>query len=177
MIWGLGTIGLATVVGCKKAGASRIIGIDINDSKLEIAKELGVTDFVNPKNISEPINSYLEKNFGLINYTFECAGTIGTMKEAFEACAIGFGVCVLIGVSAQELELSLFPINFLVGRTLTGEVFGSFKGEEVPGLVDEYLNGKLPLDKFVTHNRRLEQINEGMDLLKEGNCIRCVIKK
>lgn len=176
-VWGLGTIGLAAVVGCKNAGASKIIGIDTNDSKFELAKEFGVTDFVNPKNVTDLMSSYLEKTFNAIDFTFECVGSIATMRQAFESCAIGNGVCVLIGVSPQEQELSIFPIQFLMGKTLTGELFGSYKGvDEVPLLVEDYLAGKLPLDKFVTHNKSLNEINDAMDLLKDGKCIRCVIK-
>lgn len=100
-----------------------------------------------------------------------------TTRQALESCAIGNGVCVIIGVPPQEQEVSLFPIQFLMGKTMTGELFGSYRGvDEVPGLVEDYLNGKIHLQKFITHNRKLTEINEGMDLLKEGKCIRCVIK-
>lgn len=136
-----------------------------------------MTDFVNPKNVSVPINSYLEEKFGSIDFTFECIGNVNTMRQALETCAIGNGVCVLIGVPPQEQEMSLFPIQFLMGKTLTGELFGSYRGvDEAPLLVEDYMAGKLPLEKFVTHTKSIDEINDGMDLLKEGKCIRCVIK-
>lgn len=175
-VWGLGTIGLAALLGCKNSGASRIIGIDTNVAKEEIAKDLGCTDFINPKEITEPMEKYLAENFGDIDYAFECIGNIQTMKQAFKATAIGNGVCVLIGVSPQEQELSLEPIDFLLGRKLTGELFGSYKGvDDVPKLVDDYMDGKIPLEKFITHNIALSEINDGFDLLKNGKSIRCII--
>lgn len=123
------------------------------------------------------MNTFLEEKFGAIDYTFECVGSIVTMRQALESCAIGNGVCVLIGVPPQEQEMPLFPIQFLMGKKLTGELYGSYRGvDEAPLLVEDYLAGKLPLEKFVTHNKSLSEINEGMDLLKDGKCIRCVIK-
>lgn len=176
-VWGLGGIGLATVLGCKHSGATKIIGIDLNDAKHKIAAEMGCTDFVNPKEISVPIDQYLNEKFGAVDYTFECIGSIATIRAALESSAIGNGVCVIIGVPPQEMELSLFPIQFLMGKKLTGELFGSFKGvDEVPMLVEEYLAGKLPLEKFITHRIKLDQINEGYDMMKNGQCIRCIIK-
>lgn len=175
-VWGLGGIGLATVIGCKNAGAKRIIGIDPNPSKIDIAKELGVTDFVNPTEVSLPLEEYLEKEFGAIDFTFECVGSIATMRQAFQSCAIGNGVCVLIGVPPQDQELSIFPISFLQGRTLVGELFGSYKSvDQVSSLVDEYLAGKLPLEKFITHTIELVNINDGFDLMRNSKCLRTVI--
>lgn len=176
-VWGLGGIGLATVLGCKHRGAKTIIGIDLNDAKREIAAEMGVTDFINPKEVEGPMDKYLNDKFGCVDYTFECIGNMYTVKQSLECAAIGNGTCVLIGVPPQELELNILPIHFLLGKKLTGELFGSFKGrDEVPGLVEKYLDGKLPLDKFITHRIKLEQVNEGYDMMKEGKCLRCVIK-
>jgi S-(hydroxymethyl)glutathione dehydrogenase/alcohol dehydrogenase len=174
-VWGLGTIGLAALLGCKNAGASTIIGIDTNSGKEQVAKELGCTDFINPKDITIPMEQYLREKFGGIDYTFECIGSIQTMKEAFRSTTIGYGVCVLIGVSPQEQELSLSPIDFLLGRKLIGELFGSYRCDDVPKLVEDYMEGKLPLEKFITHNISFDEINDGFDLLKRGECIRCVI--
>lgn len=79
-IWGLGTLGLSAIMGCKAAGATKIIGIDINPSKFEIAKEFGATDVINPRDLTTPIDEHLMKTYGGIDYTFECIGHIQTMK-------------------------------------------------------------------------------------------------
>jgi S-(hydroxymethyl)glutathione dehydrogenase/alcohol dehydrogenase len=175
-VWGLGAVGLAALLGCTNSGATRIIGIDMNPAKEALARELGCTDFVNPKDVTIPMNKYLNEKFGAIDYTFECVGNVNTMKQAFQTTAIGNGVCVLIGVSPQDQDLNIPPIDFLFGRKLTGELFGSYKGaDDVPKLVEDYLNGKLPLEKFITHQITLDEIESGFDLLKNGQSIRCVI--
>ena len=138
---------------------------------------MGVTDFINPKDVEGRMDKFLNDKFGCVDYTFECIGNMITIKQSLECAAIGSGVCVLIGVPPQDLELSVLPISFLLGKKLTGELFGSFKSrDEVPDLVEKYMDGKLPLDTFITHRLKLEQINLGFDMMKEGKCIRCVIK-
>lgn len=177
-VWGLGALGLAVVLGCKNSGASRIIAIDINEDKFAIAKELGANEFINPKDISKPIQEYLrEITGGLgVDYTFECIGNAQVMKQAFESAAVGFGVCVLIGVAETGKELNLMPIDFQVGRTLKGTLFGCYKSvDSVPKLVEDYLDGKLKIDSFITHKMGLEKINDAFDLLLEGKSIRTVI--
>lgn len=168
---------MATVLGCKHSGATTIIGVDTNNAKKEIAAEMGCTDFVNPKEISVPIDQYLNEKFGAVDYTFECIGSIFTIKAALESAAIGNGVCVIIGVPPQEQTLDIFPIHFLMGKRLTGELFGSFKGiDDVPKLVDKYLDGQLPLEKFISHRITLDEINNGFDMMKAAQCLRCIIK-
>lgn len=101
-VWGLGAVGLAVIMGCKKAGASRIIGIDINPSKFEIAKQFGATEFVNPKEITKTIQDHLvELTDGGLDYTFECIGNVLTMRQALEAAHKGWGVSVIIGVAGN----------------------------------------------------------------------------
>lgn len=175
-VFGLGGIGLATVLGCKHSGATKIIGVDTNDAKKDIALEMGCTDFVNPMNISGPVEKYLNEKFGAIDYTFECVGCVTTIQAAFHSVANG-GLCVIIGVPPQELQLNIFPIEFLMGKKLVGEVFGSYKGkDDIPQLVDKYLAGDLPLERFISHRIKLDEINNGFDMMKQSQCLRCIIK-
>lgn len=176
-VWGLGALGLSAILGCKNSGASRIIAIDINTSKFDLAKEFGATEFINPKDIEKPIQQHLQEiTGGGVDYTFECCGSVEVMKQAFEACAVGNGVCVLIGVAPSEKPMNLLPIDFQVGRTMKGTLFGCYKSvDSVPLLVEEYLSGKLNFDKMITHNMKLEQINDAFDLLRQGKSIRTVI--
>ena len=178
-IWGLGALGLAAVLGCKNSGASRIIAIDTNSDKFKIAKELGATEFINPKDIKKPIQEYLRDiTEGLgVDYTFEAIGNAQVMKQAFESAAIGYGVCVLIGVAPSNQEMNLLPLDFQFGRTLKGTFFGCYKSvDAIPKLVEDYLAGKMNIDCFVTHEMGLEKINEAFDLMIQGKSIRSIIK-
>lgn len=175
-VWGLGTLGLAAIMGCKAAGASKIIGIDINPSKFEIAKEFGATEVINPRELTIPIDKHLLTTYGGIDNTFECIGNIQTMKEAYESTSIGYGVCILLGVSGRGQELGIIPMHCQMGRTLKGSLFGGYKSKDsVPQLVQEYMDGLLATDKFITHNMTLVDINKAFDLLKNGQSLRTVI--
>jgi Zn-dependent alcohol dehydrogenase len=99
-IFGLGGIGLAAIIGAKMAKASRIIGIDINPAKEAVARELGITDFVNPKEHSKPIQEVIvEMTDGGVDYSFECIGNVQVMRQALECCHKGWGVSTIIGVA------------------------------------------------------------------------------
>lgn len=175
-VWGLGTLGLAAIMGCKAAGADKIIGIDINPSKFEIAKEFGATEVINPRDLTMSTGKHLMATHGGIDYTFECIGNIETMKEAYASTSLGYGVCVLLGVSPTGQELGILPIECQLGRTLKGSLFGGYKSKDsVPRLVQQYVDGLLATDKFITHNMNLVDINKAFDLLKSGQSLRTVI--
>ncbi|XP_049874276.1 alcohol dehydrogenase class-3 [Pectinophora gossypiella] len=176
-IFGLGAVGLAVALGCKAAGAKRIIGVDINPDKFEVAKKFGVNEFVNPKDYDKPIQQVLvDLTDGGLDYTFECIGNVNTMRAALEACHKGWGVSVIIGVAAAGEEISTRPFQLVTGRTWKGTAFGGYKSRDnVPKLVDEYLSKKLPLDEFVTHNVPLSEINEAFHLMHAGKSIRAVV--
>lgn len=175
-IFGLGAIGLAVVVGCKNAGAKNIIGIDINSSKFEIAKELGVTHCVNPNDLQIPFLQYMAENFDAIERTFECVGKVSTMKQAYECSAYGNGVCVVIGVAETEAILNISPLNLLLGKSLKGALYGGYKSvESASKLVEDFLEGKFNLDKFITHHIKLHEVNEGIEKLKSGKTLRTII--
>ena len=177
-IWGLGAVGLAVAVGCRAAGASRIIGIDLNPAKFEVAKKFGCTEFVNPSDHKDRAiqDVLVEMTDGGLDYTFECIGNVKTMRQALEACHKGWGTSVIIGVAGAGQEISTRPFQLVTGRTWKGSAFGGFKSRDsLPLLVQDYMNGKLMLDEFVTHKLKLEQIDEAFDLMHHGQSLRAVL--
>ncbi|MBU2294340.1 MAG: S-(hydroxymethyl)glutathione dehydrogenase/class III alcohol dehydrogenase [Gammaproteobacteria bacterium] len=176
-IFGLGGIGLAAIIGAKMAKASRIIAIDINPAKFEVARELGATDFVNPKDFAKPIQEVIvEMTDGGVDYSFECVGNVQLMRAALECAHKGWGESVIIGVAGAGQEISTRPFQLVTGRVWRGSAFGGVKGRtELPGYVEKAQKGEIPLDTFITHNMPLEDINKAFDLMHEGKSIRTVI--
>ncbi|MCL2919922.1 S-(hydroxymethyl)glutathione dehydrogenase/class III alcohol dehydrogenase [Shewanella litorisediminis] len=176
-IFGLGGIGLSAVIGATIAGASRIIGIDINDSKFELAKKLGATDCINPKNYDKPIQDVIvEMTDGGVDFSFECIGNVNVMRSALECCHKGWGESVIIGVAGAGQEISTRPFQLVTGRVWRGSAFGGVKGRsELPGIVEQYLRGEFALSDFITHTMGLDAINEAFKLMHEGKSIRSVI--
>lgn len=176
-VFGLGGIGLSAIIGAVMAKASRIIAIDINESKFDIARQLGATDVINPKNYDKPIQDVIvEMTDGGVDFSFECIGNVNVMRSALECCHKGWGESVIIGVAPAGAEISTRPFQLVTGRVWRGTAFGGVKGRtELPDYVERYLNGEFELDTFITHTMPLEQINEAFDLMHEGKSIRTVI--
>ncbi len=176
-IFGLGGIGLSAVIGAAMAKASRIIAIDINESKFELAKKLGATDCINPKNFDKPIQDVIvEMTDGGVEYSFECIGNVNVMRSALECCHKGWGESIIIGVAGAGQEISTRPFQLVTGRVWRGTAFGGVKGRsELPDYVERYLAGEFKLDDFITHTMSLEEINEAFDLMHAGKSIRTVI--
>lgn len=176
-IWGLGAIGLAVAMGCKARGASRIIGIDINPSKFEVAKKFGVTEFINPKDYDKPVQQVMvELTDGGCDYTFECIGNVGTMRAALESCHKGWGESIIIGVAGAGQEISTRPFQLVTGRVWKGTAFGGWKSRDsIPFLVEEYEKNNIMIDEFVTFELPLEDINKAFDYMHEGKALRTVI--
>ena len=176
-IFGLGGIGLSAIIGATMAKASRIIAIDINDSKFDLAKQLGATDCINPKSYDKPIQEVIvELTDGGVDYSFECIGNVDVMRSALECCHKGWGESVVIGVAGAGQEISTRPFQLVTGRVWKGSAFGGVKGRsELPGIVERYLQGEFKLNDFITHTMRLEEINEAFELMHEGMSIRSVI--
>ncbi|ASK79804.1 S-(hydroxymethyl)glutathione dehydrogenase/class III alcohol dehydrogenase [Paraphotobacterium marinum] len=177
-IFGLGGIGLSAIIGATMAGASRIIGVDINESKYELAKKLGATDCINPKNYDKPIQDVIvELTDGGVDFSFECIGNVDVMRSALECCHKGWGESVVIGVAGAGEEISTRPFQLVTGRVWRGSAFGGVKGRsELPGIVEQYMNGEFKLNDFITHKMPLEDINKAFDLMHEGKSIRSVIE-
>ncbi|MEW6999021.1 S-(hydroxymethyl)glutathione dehydrogenase/class III alcohol dehydrogenase [Colwelliaceae bacterium BS250] len=176
-VFGLGGIGLATVIGAAMAKASRIIAIDINESKFDLAKKLGATECINPKDYDKPIQDVIvELTDGGVDYSFECIGNVNVMRSALECCHKGWGESVIIGVAGAGQEITTRPFQLVTGRVWRGSAFGGVKGRsELPEYVERYLNGEFKLDDFITHTMGLDKINEAFDLMHEGKSIRTVI--
>jgi len=176
-IFGLGGIGLSAVIGARMANAGRIIGIDVNPSKFEMAKALGATDCVNPLDHSAPIQEVIvELTNGGVDYSFECIGNVKVMRSALECCHKGWGESVIIGVAGAGEEISTRPFQLVTGRVWRGSAFGGVKGRsQLPGYVERYLRGEIPMDDFITHRMGLEDINTAFDLMHEGKSIRSVV--
>lgn len=176
-IFGLGGIGLSAVIGATMAKASRIIAIDINESKFELATKLGATECINPKNFDKPIQEVVvELTDGGVDYSFECIGNVHVMRSALECCHKGWGESVIIGVAGAGKEISTRPFQLVTGRVWKGTAFGGVKGRsELPDYVEKYMNGEFKLNDFITHTMPLTEINEAFDLMHEGKSIRSVI--
>ncbi len=176
-VFGLGGIGLSVIQGAVMAQASRIIAIDLNPAKWEMAKALGATDFINPSELSGSVVEHVvEMTKGGVEYSFECIGNVQVMRDALECTRTGWGVSTIIGVAGAGQEISTRPFQLVTGRTWKGSAFGGVKGRtELPGYVDRYMSGEIELDRMVTHTMGLEDINRAFDLMHSGASIRSVI--
>ena len=176
-VFGLGGIGLSCVQGAAMARAERIIAIDMNPAKFEMARALGATDFINPSDLGGSVTeAIVEMTNGGVDYSFECIGNVEVMREALESCHMGWGVSTIIGVAGAGQEIHTRPFQLVTGRTWKGTAFGGVKGRsQLPGYVDRYLAGEIEVDKMVTHTMPLEDINRAFDLMHSGESIRSVI--
>jgi len=178
VVFGIGGIGLSVIQGAVMAKASKIIAVDINNSKKEIAEKFGATAFVNPKEIDgDIVDKIVEMTDGGADYSFECVGSVELMRAALECCHKGWGESIIIGVAGAGQEISTRPFQLVTGRVWKGSAFGGVKGRtELPGYVDQYMSGKINLDDLVTFKMPLEDINKAFDYMHEGKAIRSVIE-
>ena len=182
-VFGLGGIGLSVIQGAKMVGASRIIGIDLNPSKFELAKRFGATDCLNPSSLhpgdkaaKNLVQTIIEMTDGGVDYSFECVGSVELMRQALECCHKGWGQSIIIGVAGAGEEISTRPFQLVTGRVWKGSAFGGVKGRtELPGYVEKYRSGAINIDDLVTYQMPVERINEAFSLMKEGKSIRSVV--
>jgi S-(hydroxymethyl)glutathione dehydrogenase/alcohol dehydrogenase len=176
-VFGLGGVGLSVIQGAVMAKASRIIAIDINPEKEQMARQLGATDFVNPKDYDRPIQEVIvDLTDGGVDYSFEAVGNTKLMRAALECCHKGWGESTIIGVAGAGQEICTRPFQLVTGRVWRGSAFGGVKGRsQLPGMVDQYMQGEIKIDPFITHTMGLEDINKAFDLMHEGKSIRSVI--
>lgn len=177
-VFGLGAIGLAVIQGAMQAKAGRIIAIDTNPSKFELAKQMGATECVNPKDHDKPIQQVIvEMTEWGVDHSFECIGNVEVMRAALECAHRGWGQSVIIGVAGAGKEISTRPFQLVTGRKWLGTAFGGVKGRtELPGMVEDAMKGEIKLEPFVTHTLPLERINEAFELMEKGESIRTVIR-
>ncbi|RNF82873.1 S-(hydroxymethyl)glutathione dehydrogenase/class III alcohol dehydrogenase [Montanilutibacter psychrotolerans] len=177
-VFGLGGIGLAVIQGGVQAKAGRILAIDTNPGKFELARSMGATDCINPKDHDRPIQDVIvELTDGGVDFSFECIGNVNVMRSALECCHKGWGESVIIGVAGAGQEISTRPFQLVTGRVWRGSAFGGVKGRtQLPGMVEQAMRGEIDLDPFITHELPLERINDAFDLMHEGKSIRTVIR-
>jgi S-(hydroxymethyl)glutathione dehydrogenase/alcohol dehydrogenase len=175
-VFGLGGIGLNVIQGARMVVADRIIGVDINPSKVALAKQFGMTDFINPKEVDDVVGAIGELTNGGVDYSFECIGNVHTMRQALECCHKGWGESCIIGVAGAGQEISTRPFQLVTGRSWRGSAFGGARGRtDVPKIVDWYMDGKLNIDDLITHTMPLDDINTAFDLMHAGESIRSVV--
>ncbi|KAF8082385.1 hypothetical protein N665_0829s0003 [Sinapis alba] len=178
-VFGLSSVGLTVAEGARARGTSRIIGIDANASKFEKGKVMGVTDFINPKDLSKPVHEILigELTKGGVDYSFECTGNIDVLREAFLSTHAGWGSTVLVGIYDTPRTLPLHPMELFDGRTITGSVFGGFKPKsQLPNFAQQCMNGVVKLEPFITNELPFEKINDAFQLLRDGKSLRCLLQ-
>jgi len=177
VVFGLGGIGLNVIQGARLVGANMIVGVDLNPGRKQLAQKFGMTHFVNPKEVDGDLVAYLVNlTKGGADYSFECIGNVDVMRQALECCHKGWGVSVIIGVAGAGQEIKTRPFQLVTGRVWKGTAFGGAKGRrDVPKIVDWYMEGKINIDDLITHKLKLQDINEGFDLMHAGRSIRSVV--
>src|SRR3954469_17517310 len=177
VVFGLGGIGLNVIQGARMVGANMIVGVDINPAREALAREFGMTHFVNPKEVKGDLVPHLvELTRGGADYTFECVGNVELMRQALECCHRGWGTSVIVGVAGAGKEISTRPFQLVTGRNWKGTAFGGVRGRtEVPGIVDWYMDKKINIDDLITHVMPIEKINDALDLMHKGESIRTVV--
>ncbi len=177
VVFGLGGIGLNVIQGARMVGAGMIVGVDINPGREALARQFGMTDFVNPKAVDGDLVGHLvELTRGGADYSFECVGNVTLMRQALECAHKGWGVSTIIGVAGAGQEIATRPFQLVTGRRWIGSAFGGARGRtDVPRIVDWYMDGKINIDDLITHVLPLERINEGFDMMTRGESIRSVV--
>jgi len=177
-VFGLGGIGLNVIQGARMAGADKIIGVDLNPAKADMARRFGLTHYVNPDEVGpgKVVQAVVDLTGGGADFSFECIGNVNTMRQALECCHRGWGESVIIGVAGAGQEIATRPFQLVTGRVWRGTAFGGARGRtDVPRIVDWYMEGKIEIDPLITHTLPLARINEAFDLMHSGESIRSVV--
>lgn len=177
-VFGLGGIGLNVIQAARMVGADRIIGVDLNPEREAIGREFGMTHFINPQTVGRDkvVAAVQDLSDGGVDFSFECIGNVEVMRQALECCHRGWGQSIIIGVAGAGQEISTRPFQLVTGRVWKGTAFGGAKSRrDVPKIVDWYMEGKIEIDRLITHLMPLDQINHGFDLMHEGKSIRGVV--
>jgi S-(hydroxymethyl)glutathione dehydrogenase/alcohol dehydrogenase len=175
VVYGAGMVGLGAVAGCRLHGAERIICVDLSEDRLELATGQGATDTWTggPDTVQQVLDE--TNGFGA-DYTFEATGLTSVMRQAVESARMGWGLCTVAGVAGKGETLDIIPRYLITGRRVCGSSFGGVKGrDQVPELVQLYLDGKLDVDPFISHRITLDEVNWGFELMERQDGIRSVI--
>jgi S-(hydroxymethyl)glutathione dehydrogenase/alcohol dehydrogenase len=175
VVFGAGMVGLGAVAGCRLQGAERIICVDLSADRLELARGQGATDLWTGS--KDTVARVLEETGGFgADYTFEATGLVAVMRQAVEAARMGWGLCTIAGVAGRGETLDVIPRLLITGRRICGSSFGGVKGrDQVPELVELYLQGRLDIDPFISHHLTLDDVNEGFALMERQDGIRSVL--
>jgi S-(hydroxymethyl)glutathione dehydrogenase/alcohol dehydrogenase len=175
VVFGAGMVGLGAVAGCRLQGAERIICVDMSQERLLLARGQGATDTWTGG--EDVVQRVLDETGGFgADYTFEATGLVAVMRQAVEAARMGWGLCTVAGVAGRGETLDVVPRLLITGRRICGSSFGGVKGrDQVPQLVQLYLDGKLNMEPFLSHSITLDEVNRGFDLMHDQNGIRSVI--
>jgi S-(hydroxymethyl)glutathione dehydrogenase/alcohol dehydrogenase len=178
VVFGLGGIGLNVIQGARMVGADMIVGVDINPAREALGRKMGMTHFVNPKDLGtkDLVAHIVELTKGGADYSFECVGNVDLMRQALECCHRGWGESIIIGVAGAGQEIKTRPFQLVTGRVWKGSAFGGARGRtDVPKIVDWYMEGKIDIDSLITDVMPLKDIEKGFDLMHEGKSIRSVV--
>lgn len=176
-VFGLGGIGINVIQGARLAGASAIIGIDINAGRRELGQALGMTHFIAAdRQTGQVVEAVRDLTGGGADVAFECTGLIPVMRQAFDCTEPAWGNCVLLGVEPKGAELSLPPVSLRYGRRVKGSYFGGVKGRSgLARFVDLYMEGKIAIEPLISHRLSLAEVNDGFVMMKNGTALRSVI--
>jgi len=175
-VFGLGGVGLSVVQGAAMAGAERIIGIDLNPKKFELARRFGATEFIDPKETSDLVAAIVDATDGGVDYSFECIGNVDVMGAALACTQRGWGQAIIIGVAGAGEEIHARPFLLVTGRSWRGSAFGGTRGRtQIPNFVDRYMSGRIRIDEMIDERLPLEGINTAFEKMHAGDVIRSVI--
>ncbi|MGH2615693.1 MAG: Zn-dependent alcohol dehydrogenase [Thermomicrobiales bacterium] len=172
---GCGGVGLNSVQGAIIAGAARVIAVDINPWKLDLAREFGATDLIDAT-AGDPVARVRDLTGGGVEYSFEAIGLKSTAEQSFAMLRTG-GTATIIGMIPEGQKIELPGSDFLDEKKIQGSNMGSNRFRvDMPRYVDLYLSGRLKLDELVSRRITLDEINEGFEAMRRGEVARSVIE-
>ncbi|HEX4009627.1 MAG TPA: alcohol dehydrogenase catalytic domain-containing protein [Solirubrobacteraceae bacterium] len=175
VVFGAGMVGLGAVAGCRLQDAERVICVDLSPERLALAAGQGATEtWIGDENTVQRV---LDETGGFgADFTFEATGLVAVMRQAVESARMGWGLCTVAGVAGRGETLNVIPRYLITGRRICGSSFGGVKGrDQVPELVELYLDGKIDIDPFISHRISLDDVNRGFELMERQDGIRSVI--
>jgi S-(hydroxymethyl)glutathione dehydrogenase/alcohol dehydrogenase len=175
VVFGAGLVGLGAVAGCRLQGAERIIAVDLSQDRLELARGQGATDLL--VGGDDTVQQVLDLTGGFgADYTFEATGSVRVMRQAVESARMGWGLATVCGVAGKGETLDIVPRFLITGRRVAGSSFGGVKGrDQVPQLVERWLEGEIDVEPLISHRLSLAEVNRGFELMEAQDGIRSVI--